>query len=47
MDSNSLLRDVFELPGESIVESSTTDPPTTGIRGINLNGTFIFAVGVF
>ncbi|CAI7567852.1 unnamed protein product [Penicillium pancosmium] len=37
MASNSLLGDVFELPAEPIVDSSTTDPPKTGISGINLN----------
>jgi hypothetical protein len=46
MASNGIPRGVFELPGEPIVESSTTNHPTAGMSGINLNGTFTFAVGV-
>ncbi|OGE47759.1 hypothetical protein PENARI_c037G02547 [Penicillium arizonense] len=37
MASNSRSECVFELPGEPIMEASTTSPPTTGVSGINLN----------
>lgn len=53
MASNGRSGCVFELPGEPIIEASTTSPPTTAVGGINLNGMctsflrpFLFAVRV-
>ncbi|OQD93177.1 hypothetical protein PENSOL_c034G04596 [Penicillium solitum] len=37
MASNGRSGCVFELPGEPIIEASTTSPPTTAVSGINLN----------
>ncbi|KAJ5847340.1 hypothetical protein N7455_011297 [Penicillium solitum] len=37
MASNGRSGCVFELPGEPIIEASTTSPPTTAVGGINLN----------
>lgn len=42
MASNGRSGCVFELPGEPIMETSTTSTSNTGVSGINLNGMFTF-----